>query len=254
MKCALGGIRIDNVTMAEAVTEITRLARESDRPRLVCTANLDHLASVTRDTAFWEVYQDADFVVADGMPLVWLSRLSDCPLKERVAGSDLFWELGAVSAETGLRLFFLGGQEGAADKAAAVLRERFPGVQIVGTYCPPFGTLDSAEEARRIRSLVGATQPDVLMVAFGSPKQEKWIAAHRTELGVPVSIGVGASFDMAAGVVQRAPLWMRRVGLEWLYRLMQEPKRLFHRYLGKDLPFLISLMFTMALARRSRGA
>jgi N-acetylglucosaminyldiphosphoundecaprenol N-acetyl-beta-D-mannosaminyltransferase len=242
MKCVLGGISLDDVNMSEAVAEVARMARQTDRPRLVCTANLDHLVSATRDPGFLNVYRSADLVLADGMPLIWLSKLTALPLRERVAGSDLFWELGRASSATGMRLFFLGGQAGAADKAANALRQRFPNACVVGTYFPPFGSLDNPEEFARIRAAITMAEPDVLLVAFGSPRQEKWIAAHQEELGVPVSIGVGASFDMAAGMVRRAPLWMQKRGLEWLFRTMQEPARLAHRYLGKDLPYFCTLL------------
>lgn len=242
MKCRLGGIDFDNVTMQEAVASIVRMAQKSAAPRVVCTANLDHLATIRRDEEFRRVYQDADFVVADGMPLVWLSRLSGVRLQERVAGSDLFWELGRASAATGMRLFFLGGQPCAAEEAAEVLRKKFPGAQIVGTYCPPVGTLADPQEDAKVCSLIVEAEPDVLLVGLGSPKQEKWIAAHKERLGVPVSIGVGAAFDMAAGRVRRAPLWVQKSGLEWSFRLMQEPRRLWRRYFGRDLPFLFQLV------------
>jgi N-acetylglucosaminyldiphosphoundecaprenol N-acetyl-beta-D-mannosaminyltransferase len=224
--------------MQEAVSVIVRMAQKTGVPRLVCTANLDHLATVRTDSEFLAIYKNADFVVADGMPLIWLSRFCNCRLKERIAGSDLFWELGRVSASTGIRLFFLGGQPGAAAKAESAILLRFPGAQVVGTYCPPFGTLDDPVELKNIRDVIQNVSPDVLLVGFGSPKQEKWISNYKDVLGVPVSIGIGGSFDMAAGVVKRAPAWMQMNGLEWLFRLQQEPKRLWRRYFGKDMPFL----------------
>jgi N-acetylglucosaminyldiphosphoundecaprenol N-acetyl-beta-D-mannosaminyltransferase len=242
MKCCLGGIEFDNVTMKEAVAAIARMAQKSAAPRIVCTANLDHLATIRKDDDFRRVYENADFVVADGMPLVWLSRFSGVQLQERVAGSDLFWELGRASASTGMRLFFLGGQPCAAEEAADVLRVKFPGAQIVGTYCPPVGTLEDPQEDARICDMIVKAEPDVLLVGLGSPKQEKWIVAHKERLGVPVSIGVGAAFDMAAGKVRRAPVWVQRAGLEWSFRLLQEPRRLWKRYFGRDIPFLFKLI------------
>ena len=241
MTCWLGGVRFDNVAMTEAVAAIIRMAQKSEKSCLVCTANLDHLASMHADPDFQKIYREADFVVADGMPLVWLSHLAGTPLKERVAGSDLFWELGRASSLTGVRLFFLGGQPTSADKAAAKLCQTFPGAQIVGTYCPPFGKLSDPDEDERIRVAIEMAQPDILLVGLGSPKQEKWIAAHLGELNVPVSIGVGAAFDMAAGMVRRAPLWVQHTGFEWLFRLIQEPRRLWYRYMRRDLPYLMRL-------------
>lgn len=232
------GLLFDDVTMDEATARIVELARMRDRPRYVCTGNLDHLAVAALDREFRTAYQDADLVVADGAPVVWLSRLGGTPLKERVAGSDLFWTLGRASAEAGVTLFFLGGVEGAAEAAKDVLEERFPSVKIVGTYCPPFATFATTQEQDRIAEEVRKARPDILLVAFGAPKQEKWIHANRDRLGVPVSIGVGGSFEMASGMLKRAPPWMQRVGLEWAYRFAQQPRRLFSRYILRDVPHL----------------
>jgi N-acetylglucosaminyldiphosphoundecaprenol N-acetyl-beta-D-mannosaminyltransferase len=249
MKCRLGQISIDNVTMKEAVEVIVRMAQKSEIPRTVCTANLDHLATAHRDPEFRAIYQNADFVVADGMPLIWLSKFSNCQLKARVAGSDLFWELGKASDATGIRLFFLGGQDGTAAKAAEFLKKKYPRAQVVGTYCPPHGTINDKAEIAKIRAEIAAAAPDVLLVGFGSPKQEKWITTYKDMLGVPVSIGVGASFDMAAGVVLRAPGFMQAMGMEWLFRLVQEPTRLWERYMNRDLPFLIWLFVSLVAER-----
>jgi exopolysaccharide biosynthesis WecB/TagA/CpsF family protein len=234
----IDGLLFDDVTMNEATARIVELAKMRDRPRFVCTGNLDHLAIAAQDREFKAAYEDADLVVADGAPVVWLSKLGGTPLKERVAGSDLFWTLGQASAETGVTLFFLGGVEGAADAAKAELEKRYPGTKIVGTYCPPFETFSTQEEQDRIRDVVQAAKPDILLVAFGAPKQEKWIAANKDRLGVPVAIGVGGSFEMASGMLKRAPKWMQRTGLEWAYRFAQQPRRLFDRYIVRDVPHL----------------
>lgn len=246
------GLIFDDVTMAEATARVVELAKMRDKPRYVCTGNLDHLAIAAADTEFRDAYLNADLVVADGAPVVWLAKLGGTPLKERVAGSDLFWTLGRASAETGITLFFLGGVEGAADKAKAVLEEKFPGTKIVGTYCPPFETFNTQEEQDKIRDVVKAANPDVLLVAFGAPKQEKWIAKNRERLGVPVSIGVGGSFEMAAGILKRAPVWMQKVGLEWAFRFAQQPRRLFDRYVVRDMPHLAKAAAKTAAARLGR--
>ena len=235
-------LKFDRVTMGQAVRRIVRMAKRRDRARYVCTGNLDHLVIAERDPEFHDAYKNADFVVADGAPVVWLSKLGAHAegevLPERVAGSDLFWELAKASAETKLKLFFLGGVEGAADAAAAEVRKRFPKARIAGTYCPPFETFNTDEEQARIRKAVRAAKPDILLVAFGAPKQEKWIVKNKDLLGVPVSIGVGGSFEMAAGILERAPVWVQNVGMEWFYRFAQQPKRLFKRYFVDDLPYL----------------
>ena len=249
-------LNFDKVTMKEAVRRIVRMAKRRDRPRYVCTGNLDHLVLAERDPEFRSAYRKADLVVADGAPVVWLSRIASRaaggPLPERVAGSDLFWELARVSGEANLRLFFLGGLPGAAAKAADVVEQRHPGARVAGTYCPPFETFGTSEEQAKIRRIIRQAAPDILLVAFGAPKQEKWIAANKDLLGVPVSIGVGGSFEMAAGVRRRAPRWLQRSGLEWLYRFSQEPRRLFQRYFLDDLPYLAGAA-ARAVVQRFRG-
>jgi N-acetylglucosaminyldiphosphoundecaprenol N-acetyl-beta-D-mannosaminyltransferase len=248
----IDGLLFDDVTMGEATARIVELARMRDKPRYVCTGNLDHLAIAAADPEFRRAYEEADLVVADGAPVVWLAKLGGTPLKERVAGSDLFWTLGAASANEGISLFFLGGAPGAADAAKDVLERRYPGAKIVGTYCPPFETFATQEEQDRIRDAVKAAAPDVLLVAFGAPKQEKWIAKNKERLGVPVAIGVGGSFEMASGALKRAPVWMQRVGLEWFYRFAQEPRRLFQRYIVRDVPHL-GKAAAKTLGARARG-
>ena len=235
-------LTFDRVTMKEAVRRIVRMAKRHDRARHVCTGNLDHLVMADRDPEFRAAYKKADLVVADGAPVVWLSKLaakaSASVLPERVAGSDLFWELAKMSGEANLRLFFLGGADGAAARAAKVVEKRYPQARIAGTYCPPHASFDASDEQARIKRIVRQAAPDILLVALGAPKQEKWIAAHKDELGVPVAIGVGGSFELASGMAKRAPEWMQSVGMEWFYRFTQQPKRLFQRYFVDDLPYL----------------
>lgn len=246
----------DRVTMKEAVRRIVRMAKRRDRARYVCTGNLDHLVIADRDPDFRAAYRKADLVVADGAPVVWLSRIASRAasgtLPERVAGSDLFWELARLSGEANLRLFFLGGLPGAAARAAAAVEKRHPGARIAGTYCPPREAFDTREEQARIRRIVRQAAPDVLLVGFGAPKQEKWMAENKDLLGVPVAIGVGGSFELASGIRRRAPRWLRSSGLEWLFRFAQEPKRLFRRYVVDDLPYLAGAA-ARALAARFRG-
>jgi N-acetylglucosaminyldiphosphoundecaprenol N-acetyl-beta-D-mannosaminyltransferase len=183
---------------------------------------------------------EADLVLCDGTPVLWASRWMGNRLPERVAGSDLAPALVRNAAEKGHRLFLLGAAPGVAEEARARLSLQHPTLNIVGTYAPPFSQLlemDHEEIARRIR----AAEPDVLLVSFGCPKQEKWIAMHHRALGVPVTIGVGATIDFLAGRVKRAPAWMRHTGTEWLFRLVQEPRRLCRRYARDLFHFLPTL-------------
>jgi N-acetylglucosaminyldiphosphoundecaprenol N-acetyl-beta-D-mannosaminyltransferase len=251
-RISVDDLAFDRVSMKEALRRIVRMAKKRDHARYVCTGNLDHLVLAERDLDFRDAYKKADLVVADGAPVVWLSRIaSSAALSERVTGSDLFWELARVSGEADLRIFFLGGVPGSADKAAEAVRRRHPSAKIVGTYCPPFETFDTEAEQDKIRRVVRQASPDILLVAFGAPKQEKWITLHKDELGVPVSIGVGGSFELAAGIRRRAPRWLQRSGLEWLYRFALEPRRLFERYFMNDLPYLAGAV-ARALACRAR--
>ncbi len=252
-RLTIAGTGFDDVTMPETVECILAMVRKGTRPAMVCTGNLDHLVLLNKDADFRAIYDKANLVLADGWPVIYLSKKSAKEnngrvLSERVTGSDLFWELGRASEVTGLRLFFLGGLPGAADAAALKLAERFPGVVVCGTYCPPKETFDTPGEQVRIAEAIRTAAPDVLLVGLGAPKQEKWIMAHKDHLGVPVCIGVGGSFEMAAGVVKRAPVWLQKIGLEWLFRLSQDPSRLAARYLLKDLPFLIQLTLRGSVA------
>jgi N-acetylglucosaminyldiphosphoundecaprenol N-acetyl-beta-D-mannosaminyltransferase len=252
VRVSVANIEFDNVTMSEAVQRIVAWADVPGGQALVCTGNLDHLVTLQQDAAFRAAYQEADLVLADGMPIVWISRLArGAGLKERVAGSDLFWELARVSHTSGLRLFFLGGSPGSAQRAADAVQHRYPQARVCGVYCPPFETFETRVEQERIRTIIRAARPDVLLVGLGAPKQEKWILAHRDRLGVPVSIGVGGSFEMAGGVISRAPRWMRRVGLEWVHRLLQEPGRMWKRYICRDLPLFLRLVIGALAVRRN---
>jgi exopolysaccharide biosynthesis WecB/TagA/CpsF family protein/anti-anti-sigma factor len=229
---ALLGIPFDNVTLAEAAQQIESMIA-SRQPHHVVTANVDFLVLAMHDTELRDILIDAHLVLCDGTPLVWASQLLGNPLPERVAGSDLVPLLIHLAAERKYRLFFLGATPESNAKAVANVRTQFPGAIISGHYSPEFrawNAIDNEDIARRIR----AARPDILLVAFGCPKAEKWIAQNYLQLGVPVAIGVGATIDFLAGNVRRAPRWMQRAGMEWFYRLTQEPKRLLRRY-ARDL-------------------
>ncbi len=233
---AILGVPFDHVTIAESVARVGEMIA-SRKPHYIVTANVDFLVQARHDVELRRILLDADMVLCDGTPLVWASRWLGNALPERVAGSDLAPALIRAAAAQGHRVFLLGGADGVAVEAEANLRREHPTLQLVGTYSPPFSQLlemDHEEIVRRVR----AAKPDLLLVSFGCPKQEKWIAMHHRALGVPVVIGVGATIDFMAGRVKRAPAWMRRSGSEWLYRLAQEPRRLYRRYANDLLRFL----------------
>jgi N-acetylglucosaminyldiphosphoundecaprenol N-acetyl-beta-D-mannosaminyltransferase len=233
------GIPLAPLTLSQAVEAVVNLV-EVGEPSFFITANT-HYAMLTKDTPDLKVINvQAAFVLADGAPLVWASRWKKSPLPERVAGSDLIFELCAAAARGGHRVFLLGGAEGVADEAAKALIRRYPGLRIVGTEAPPFRAL-SADEDAALRDRIRAARPDLLFVAFGQPKGEFWIARHFRSLGIPVCVQVGASFDFIAGRVRRAPRRLQKIGLEWAYRMYLEPSRLAPRY-ARNAWFLLSMV------------
>lgn len=227
------GIHISNMSYLEVIDEVDRYISAS-RPIYIVTPNVDHIVNLQKDHEFKQIYYSASLVLADGVPILWAARFLRLPIKEKISGSDLFTMLCEIATEKGYKFFFLGGKERAAAKAAEVLRVKYPAIQIVGVYCPPFGFENNLEENNKIVDMITVAKPDILFVGVGSPKQEKWIYRHKDEYQVPVSIGVGSAFDFYSGIVKRAPVWMQKTGLEWFWRLMMEPKRLWKRYLIDD--------------------
>jgi N-acetylglucosaminyldiphosphoundecaprenol N-acetyl-beta-D-mannosaminyltransferase len=234
MRVDLGGVLIDRVNLDSAIDRV-RGFLTSGKTNQIVTVNLDFVAIARRDSQFRETLNGADMAVADGMPLVWVSRMGEEPLAQRLTGVELVDECCRIAVQTGTSVFLLGAAPGVADVAAERLRDRFPGLRIVGVYAPPFGPL-TTDENERILETINAARPDFLFVALGAPQQDMWIQANRDRLDVPVCMGVGCVLDLLAGVVSRAPAWMQHSGLEWLFRLLQEPARLWRRYIVDDLP------------------
>ena len=187
------------------------------------------------------MYEHADLVLADGKPLLWVAKWQKTPIVEKVSGSDLFPRVAELASKKGYKMFFLGAAEGVAQKAAEVLLDTYPALQVVGCYAPTIGFEKDKDELRHIVSVIRAAKPDILVAGLGTPKQEKFLYRYLDRLQVPVSLGLGASFDFVAGVRKRAPRWMSEHGFEWLYRMVQEPRRLAGRYI-KDGLFILPLM------------
>jgi N-acetylglucosaminyldiphosphoundecaprenol N-acetyl-beta-D-mannosaminyltransferase len=242
----LGGVLIDQVDAAGAVERLCEFLTDGNTHQVV-TVNLDFLSIAQHDPAFRDTLNAADLAVADGMPLVWASRLRGQPLAERVAGVELMNESCRLAVRSGHSVFLLGAAPGVADAAARTLQVDNPGLRIAGVYSPPIGELSRAENAR-IVSMIRAARPGFLFVAFGAPRQDLWIHEHRPLLDVPVSMGVGCVFDLLAGSVARAPHWMQKSGLEWAHRLRNEPGRLWRRYLVNDTRMLGQLIIESASA------
>jgi len=233
----LFGVWFSRVSLEE-VLRTTASFIEGKRPRYVVTPNVDFLMRARRDPEFQQVLNNADLCLCDSVPIFLASKLLGSPLEATIAGSDLFPALCDLAASNGYRVFFLGAAPGVAAKAADVLKDRYPGLQVVGVYSPPMGFSGDQRESEEIIGLIRNAAPDILFVGLGSPKQEFLIHRYKAQLKVPVSIGVGAAFDFTSGALKRAPVSLQRVGLEWLFRLCQEPRRLWKRYLFRDAPFV----------------
>jgi len=247
------GVPLDVLTMREAVLRIADLVERRD-PCFVVTPNVDHVVRLQREPELRALYADAALSLADGVPLLWAARLLGEPLRAKVSGSDLVPRLCEQAALLGQRVFFLGGRPGAAASAAKRLCARWPRLTVAGVAAPSRGFEADPQRNARVLGAVLDAAPDLLLVGLGSPKQELWIQAHHRALGVPVSIGVGATFDYLSGQVPRAPRWMQRVGLEWSWRLLREPRRLWRRYLRDDPAFLVYLWRELRGRGRRDGA
>jgi N-acetylglucosaminyldiphosphoundecaprenol N-acetyl-beta-D-mannosaminyltransferase len=247
----LMGAPMEAVSERSAVEAIVGAA-EARRGHWTITANLDHLRRYHRDPAQQGLIDEADLVVADGMPLVWASRLAGEPLPERVSGSSMVWSICEAASARRLSIFLLGGNPGVAELAAQVFRDSYPGLEIAGTTCPPVGFENDEKELGRIRQQIAEATPHIVFVALGFPKQDLLIRTLRSTLPGASFLGVGISLSYAAGDLSPPPAWVCRIGLEWAFRLWQEPtRRLVRRYIVDGLPFALRLM-TSALRHHVR--
>jgi len=236
------GISAVNMEMTLSLIDQWIAQRES---RYVCVAPVHSVMECQREPSLRCIFNASGLTTPDGMPLVWLSRLKGFRYVDRVYGPDLMLALCEHSVARGYRHFFYGGAEGVPEQLAANLQRRFPGLQVAGVHSPPFRPLTSEEDEAIVR-MINRTAPDVVWVGLGAPKQERWMAAHVDRLTAPVLIGVGAAFDFHSGRKKQAPRWMQRAGLEWFFRLCQEPKRLWYRYLILN-PLFVILVITQWL-------
>lgn len=236
------GVPVHAVDYLSTMAKISAELKSGNRvATYVIQTNVNSIVHAQVNTTYSEALSHATLSVPDGMPLVWLLRAKGYPIKDRVYGPDLMLLLCAEAAKKGWRCYLYGGAEGVPEKLRDVLTARFPGLHIVGTYSPPFRTL-SEEEDREICRMINDAKPDIVWVGLGSPKQDIWMYEHRDRLNVSVLHGVGAAFDFLTGRVKQAPRWMMRAGLEWLYRLFQEPRRLWRRYTITNLKFVYYLI------------
>jgi N-acetylglucosaminyldiphosphoundecaprenol N-acetyl-beta-D-mannosaminyltransferase len=230
------GVGISPLTRAQALETIEDWIARGER-QYVCVSGIHGVMESQRDERLRAIHNAAGMVTPDGMPLVWLSRMRGFKFVERVYGPDLLLACCQRSVSTGYRHFFYGGATGVPERLIERLQSRFPGLQIVGCYSPPFRALSADEDAEVIRR-INAARPDLVWVGLSTPKQERWMSEHRDRLTAPVLVGVGAAFDFHAGLKRQAPRWMQHSGLEWLFRLLSEPRRLWRRYLRNNPLFV----------------
>ena len=231
------GVGFDKVNLYDAVKKL-HSAVEHNSMIQVCVTNVYSTVLMQKDAGFRKINNSAGLVVADGMPIVWLSKLMSYPLPCRIAGSDLFFELCALASAKGYTFYFLGSTEEGLNKIRVNLKVDFPDLKIAGMYSPPYRDQFSERENNDILRKINEIKPDVLWVGMTAPKQEKWIYHNLDQLNIKAAIGVGAVFDFVAGTVQRAPVWMQKMGMEWLFRFIQEPRRMWKRYLIGNTIFI----------------
>jgi N-acetylglucosaminyldiphosphoundecaprenol N-acetyl-beta-D-mannosaminyltransferase len=248
-KVTMFDIQFDNFNFDDLL-QFMDTAINNQEPSYMVTCNVDHLMKLEHDELFRTTYQNAAAVVADGVPIVWASRLLHRPLKMKLSGSDILQQLGGAIEDRQYRLFFLGAAAGVAEAAKQQLLLQYPRMQIVGCYSPTYGFESNVQENEQIVNMLKEAKPDIVLVGVGAPKQEKWIYEHYQDYRAPISIGVGATFDFISGTVKRAPVLFQRTGFEWLWRLCQEPTRLWRRYLIEDMRFLRRLLQELKKEKR----
>lgn len=228
------GFMVDRMTLRQCVDRLTS-AIPLRKPQHIVLVNAAKIVRAREDAELAHIIRTADLVGADGVPIVWTSQLLSQPLPGRVNGTDLMNLLIQTAAERGYRVFFLGSKPELISQAVANVQRRYPALQVAGYRC---GYFSSAEQEEEVVRMIAAAKADILLVGMSTPMKEKWVRKYRSQLATPVIHGVGGSFDILAGYVKRAPVWMQRSGLEWLYRVWQEPKRLWRRYLITNTVFV----------------
>jgi N-acetylglucosaminyldiphosphoundecaprenol N-acetyl-beta-D-mannosaminyltransferase len=241
------GVNINAITMSQALKQISMWI-EQRSSAYVCVCTVHTVMECQHNQRMRQAVNQADLATPDGMPLVWLGRHESSGPVSRVYGPDLMLALSELSIRQHYRHYFYGGEEGVAQKLGDILSTRFSELQVAGAYSPPFRPLTPAED-EQIITKINQANPDIVWVGLGTPKQDLWMADHRAKLNAPVLIGVGAAFNIHTGQLRQAPRWMQRVGLEWLFRLSQEPSRLWYRYLVYN-PIFITLVLAQMLGLR----
>lgn len=234
------GVGVSAIDMPAAVDRIEDWIRHRTQ-NYVCVTGVHGVMESQRDEELRRIHNASGMTTPDGMPMVWAGHWAGASWMKRVYGPDLMLAICERAAAKGWRSFFYGGREGVPEQLAQRLAERFPGLQVVGAYSPPFRAL-TPEEDEALVERINSSEAELVWVGLSTPKQERWMAAHVGRLQAPVLLGVGAAFDIHAGTLAQAPVWMQRHGLEWLYRLVREPRRLWRRYLSNNPRFLLGIL------------
>ena len=237
------GVQIDNVTAAEALDRIREMAA-SGKPHQIVTPAIEQIIRCRKDEEFNRVLKDAELVVADGMHLIFASRWSRTPLKERITGADSLPALCEMAAKEGFSVFFMGGEEGVADETVRILKQQYPALQVAGIYSPPYRFEFDPEEEKKAIEIIQKAKPDILFLAISSPRAEKWLHKKKIEINVPVSMAIGGAFNFITGKEKRAPKWLQDFGMEWLYRAIQRPGDIWQRII-LNAPYFFWLFFDL---------
>ncbi len=244
------GVRVHAVQIPDVIARMEEWIAKREACRFIAVTDMHSVMEAQQDERFKAILNSADLVVPDGFPLVWLGRRKGFRrLRRRVYGPELMLRFCEESAPKAYRHFFFGGAPGVAEEVARRFASKFPGLVVAGAFCPPFRLLTARENEAAI-TVIERSRADIVWVGLGAPKQERWMFANRDNLRVPVLVGVGAAFDFHAGRVAQAPVWMREHGLEWFFRLLQEPRRLWHRYLVYGTQFAFYVLLELFCLRR----
>lgn len=243
------GTPVSSLTMDKLFSNWERVIKAGEKVQ-VCITPVNSILAARATARVQEIYKHADYVLCDGVPVKWASEFLGDPIKERITGLDVSPRIFPFALQHDFSIFLLGASPGVAEMLQKVMEAKHPGVKIVGTFVPPFRDVFSKEENQQMIEAINAVKPDILLVSLTAPKQDIWIAENIANLDTHVAIGIGGAFEVAAGMIKRAPLWMQKSGLEWLYRFLQEPKRMFRRYFV-EAPVFIPLVIQQKLSKRS---
>jgi N-acetylglucosaminyldiphosphoundecaprenol N-acetyl-beta-D-mannosaminyltransferase len=247
-KVNITGIEVSSISMADLFLVLNHRMKHSIKTR-ICVTPVNCLTAANKNAQLKTIYNSADFVLCDGVPVVWASKLLGTPIKQRITGLDFLPMYIEECAQKGYSMFFLGAKEGVGVELARLMQEKYPTLKMVGVYSPPFAEKFSDEENNHMVALVNAAKPDLLWVSLTAPKQDFWIAEHFDQLEVKIAVGVGGAFEVSAGLIDRAPVFYQKNGLEWFYRFIKEPKRLFRRYFV-EAPVIIPLLIKQRFKKK----